>query len=239
MPKSQALVVSRGVVTGSIVVVIVALVCVRLGIWQLQRLEQRRARNEATRERMLAQPVQLSALRADSAGLIFRRVVLTGYYDDARTIIIAGRSLRGVPGVHVLTPLRIDDSAVLVNRGWMPSADAARIEVDSIREPAALNLNALVTPFPEDYGRPPSSDAFQRVWFQMDGERLRTQFPYRVLPVVVQILPHPDQPLYPIRLKAPEMDEGPHLGYAIQWFSFAAIAIIGWLALLLRRKREE
>lgn len=239
MPKAQTVVVKRGVLVGSIVVAIVALVCIRLGIWQLQRLEQRRTRNEATQERMREQPIPLSAMRADSAGLIFRRVVLNGYYDDPRTIIIAGRSLRGVPGVHVLTPLRIGDEAVLVNRGWMPSADAARIEVDSIREPPAQNLNALVTPFPEDFGRPPSDDGFQRVWFQMNGERLRNQFPYRVLPAVVQILPHRSQPLYPIRLKPPEMDEGPHLGYAIQWFSFAVIAIVGWSAVVLRRKSEE
>jgi cytochrome oxidase assembly protein ShyY1 len=35
------------------------------------------------------------------------------------------------------------------------------------------------------------------------------------------------------------MDEGPHFGYAIQWFSFAIIAIVGWTALLLRRKEVE
>jgi surfeit locus 1 family protein len=239
MPKRQTIVVTRGVLWGSIVVAIVALICVRLGFWQLQRLEQRRARNDATRVRMQEAPTQLTALSQDSGGMIFRRVRLTGEYDDAHTIIIAGRSLRGVPGVHVLTPLRVGGAAVLVNRGWMPSADAARIEVDSIREPGPRSLEALITPFPEDFGRAPPADGFHRVWFQMNGARLRRQFPYPVLPVIAQILPHPGQPLYPIRLKPPEMDEGPHFGYAIQWFSFAIIAIVGWTALLLRRNRME
>jgi surfeit locus 1 family protein len=241
MPKAQPVVVSRGALWGTIVVAIIALLCIRLGIWQLQRLEQRRARNAATQMRMREPPLQLSALRDDTSGLIFRRVVLNGSYDDAHTVIIAGRSLRGVPGVHVLTPMLIGGAAVLVNRGWMPSADAARIEVDSIREPAASNLTALITPFPEDYGRPPATDAFHRVWFQMNGHQMRSQFPYRepVLPLIVQILPHTGQPLYPIRLKPPEMAEGPHLGYAIQWFSFATIAVVGWLILVRRRKREE
>jgi surfeit locus 1 family protein len=220
------------------VVAVVALVCVRLGFWQIERLQQRRARNEATFQRMREAPVQLNALRTDSTGLIFRRVTVTGHFDDARTIIIAGRSLRGVPGVHVLTPMRIGGSAVLVNRGWMPSADAARIEVDSIRESSADSLDALVTPFPEDFGKPSTLAGFQRVWYQMDGAQLRKQFPYPVLPVVVQILPHAGQPLYPIRLRPPEMDEGPHLGYAIQWFSFAFIALVGWTLVLRRRKRE-
>jgi surfeit locus 1 family protein len=239
MPKRQTLVVTRGVLWGSIVVTIVAFACIRLGIWQLQRLDQRRARNAATRERMREAPMQLMALSQDSGGMVFRRVTLTGHYDDARTIIIAGRSLRGVPGVHVLTPMRVGGAAVLVNRGWMPSADAARIEVDSIREPGPRGLNALITPFPEDFGRPPASEEFHRVWFQMDGARLRRQFPYPVLPVIAQILPHAGQPRYPVRLQPPEMDEGPHLGYAIQWFSFAIIAIVGWIAVLLRQKRKE
>ena len=194
---------------------------------------------EAARSRMAQPPAALTAISQDTNGLLFRRVVLDGGYDDARTIIIAGRSLRGVPGVHVLTPMRMGGAAVLVNRGWMPSADAASIEVDSIRESPPQELPALLTPFPEDFGHPIRADSFQRVWHQMDGRLLRSQFPYPVLPVVAQILPYPDQPQYPVRLKAPELDEGPHLGYAIQWFSFAAIAIVGWLALLITRRRQD
>ena len=238
MPERTPLVITRGVIWGTAIVLVVALVCLRLGVWQLQRLEQKRTRNEATLIRMAQPPANLSALSTDSSGLIFRRVVLDGAYDDARTIIIAGRSLRGVPGVHVLTPMMLGGTAVLVNRGWMPSADAARIELDSIREPPPEDLAGLITPFPEDYGKPPVDRGFHRVWYQMDGRRLRAQFPYPVLPVVVQILPHKDQPQFPIRLKPPELDEGPHMGYAIQWFSFASIAVIGWIALLTKRKRD-
>ena len=236
MPERKPIVITRGGLWGSTLVLVVALVCVRLGMWQLDRLEQRRARNEATEQRMRRPPVRLSAVGADSTGLLFRRVQLSGDYDDANTIIIAGRSLRGVPGVHVITPLRLGSSALLVNRGWMPSADAASIEVDSIRESAPQQLDALLTPFPENYGRVMSPDSFQRVWYGMDRERLREQFSYPVLPVIAQILPHAGQPQYPVRLRPPEFGEGPHLGYAIQWFSFAGIAVIGWLALLLRRR---
>jgi surfeit locus 1 family protein len=239
MPEKPTMVVTRGTLWGSVIVVLVAVVCARLGWWQLQRLEQRRARNHATLERMRLAPAQFSPIGDDTTGLIFRRTVLNGSFDDERTIIIAGRSLRGVPGVHVLTPLRLGGAAVLVNRGWMPSADGARIELDSIRESSPRNLAALITPFPEDYGRTGASDGFQQVWFQMNGARLRAQFPYHVFPALVQILPHSGQPQFPIRLRPPELDEGPHLGYAIQWFSFAAIALIGWSVLLLRRRRES
>ena len=236
MPGRQPLVVTRSVIWGTALVLLVALGCVRLGIWQLDRLHQKQERNELLRERMALPPAGLTPVATDSSGLIFRRVVLTGAYDDERSIIIAGRSLRGVPGVHILTPMLLGGSAVLVNRGWMPSADAARVELDSIREPPPANLPALITPFPEDFGKPPADAGFHRVWYQMDGRRLREQFPYPVLPYIAQILPYAGQPRFPIRLHPPEMDEGPHLGYAIQWFSFASIAIIGWIAVLLRKR---
>lgn len=238
MPEMPTLVVTRGTVWGSVIVLIVALVCIRLGIWQLHRLEEKRARNAATVERMALPPASLNAAQTDTTGVIFRRVVLDGAYDDERTIIIAGRSLRGVPGVHILTPMRFGNAAILVNRGWMPSADAARVELDSIREPPPEDLQALITPFPEDYGKPARTGSFQRTWYQMDGAQLRDQFPYPVLPVVAQILPYEGQPQFPIRLKAPVLDEGPHAGYAIQWFSFAAIAVVGWTILLVTRSRR-
>ncbi len=239
MPQPRSLVINRSVWIGTFIVLLVAVICVRLGFWQLRRLAEKRARNAATVERMAAPPTQLSSFSNDTAGLIFRRVTLTGAYDDEHTIIIAGRSLRGVPGVHVLTPMRLGGAAVLVNRGWMPSADAMRIELDSIIEPGPNALDALITPFPEDFGNPAARDTFQHVWHQMDGAQLRGQFPYRVLPIVVQILPHQGQPDFPIRLHPPELDEGPHLGYAIQWFSFAGIALVGWCILLLNRRRAN
>jgi surfeit locus 1 family protein len=135
--------------------------------------------------------------------------------------------------------MHLGSAALLVNRGWMPSADAATIEVDSIREPPPDELPALITPFPEDLGNRAAADTFQRVWHHMNGEQLRRQFPYPVLPYVAQLLPHTDQPRYPIRLPAPVLDEGPHLGYAIQWFSFAAIGIVGWIVLLLTRRNKH
>lgn len=238
MPQPRSLVINRSTWIGTLIVLLVAVICVRLGFWQIRRLGEKRARNAATIERMSQAPIQLSSFSNDTAGLIFRRVTLNGSYDDEHTIIIAGRALRGVPGVHVLTPVRLGGAAVLVNRGWMPSADATRIELDSILEPDPNALNALVTPFPEDFGEPAARDTFQRVWHQMNGAQLRGQFPYRVLPFVVQILPHPGQPQFPIRLHPPELDEGPHLGYAIQWFSFAGIAIVGWCVLLFSRRRK-
>lgn len=234
---------SRAGLIGSVVVLLVAIVCVRLGFWQLARLAEKRTRNAATTIRLAAPPVPLETLPfADTTGVLFRPVMVDGgYYDHARTVVIAGRALKGVPGVHVLTPLRIRDSAYLVNRGWMPSADAARINVDSIREPAPAAAPALIVELSHDPRAPErdTSAQFRRVWYHASMSALRHQLPYPVAPYLIQLLPAAGAPQFPVRLQPPALDEGPHLGYAIQWFSFALIALVGWLVLLRRRTGDS
>src|SRR5699024_6312310 len=110
-------------VLGTVGVLVVALVCVRLGAWQLDRLQQRRAVNARVAERLQQPPLPSAATLTDTAAAHFRHVRLAGRFDDARSIILPGRSLRGAPGVHLLTPLLLSaDTAVLVNRGWVPAA---------------------------------------------------------------------------------------------------------------------
>jgi surfeit locus 1 family protein len=229
-------------IIGTLVVLLVAVVCVRLGIWQLDRLEQRRERNMQMQARLAEPPLLLDAAPSDTAGHGFRRVHVSGELDNERSIALAGRSFRGAPGVHLLTPLRLSDgSAVLVNRGWVPSPDGASIDVQQFSEEARIEAAGMVLPLPgatDTLRESPSAntDEFQRVWFRVHPQVLHRQFPYPLADFQVQLLPTPTSAGLPRRLPPPELDEGPHLGYAIQWFSFATIAVIGWLALVLKRK---
>src|SRR5690606_13168983 len=129
----------------------VAAVCVRLGIWQLDRLGQRRERNAALEARLDVAPVTLTGLPADTAGLTYRRARARGAFDGERTIVLPGRSYRGSPGVHVLTPLRLGGSGpgILVNRGWVPAADGATVPLDSLRTASAdTTVEGILLPFP-------------------------------------------------------------------------------------------
>jgi surfeit locus 1 family protein len=170
-----------------------------------------------------------------------------GQYDDQRSIVLPGKSLNGVPGVHLLTPLLLGlGDAVLVNRGWVPSADGATIPLDSFPSTPGsvteVRLAGLLLPLPPP-ARPAPRDAaeprFRRVWYRMDRDALQAQFPYRLLPAQLQLLPSPDAPSIPTRLQPPALSDGPHLSYAIQWFSFAAIGMVGWVALARRSRRER
>jgi surfeit locus 1 family protein len=235
----------RGII-GTIVVLVVAATCVRLGIWQLDRLHQRRERNAHLLERLSAEPVALVSVPADSTGWLYRRVSLHGRIDHERSIILPGRAYRGTPGAHVLAPLLLPDGhAVLVDRGWVPAADGATVELDALVPDSVIDATGLVLRFPgaEDEWRTGTAQAtaashgtteFRRVWFALDENAMRAQFPYPLAPFQVQLLPQQGTPTYPVRMDAPPLDEGPHLGYALQWFSFAIIAIVGWIAMVLK-----
>lgn len=235
----------RGV-AGSLLVLLVAAVCVRLGFWQLDRLEQKQASNAVLATRMEAEPLLLEGDVRDTVGLRYRRVTAYGEWDGAHSIVLPGRAYQGSPGAHVLTPLRLaDGSAVLVNRGWVGAADAATVPDSLFRLAGTDTVEGQIEPFPGHEASlaaraapVPSDGAFRRAWFAIDEPALRAQFPYPLVDVAIRWLPAEGVRGPPVRLAPPLLDEGPHLGYAIQWFAFAAIAIIGWLAMILRRERR-
>jgi surfeit locus 1 family protein len=235
-------------VAGTLVLAAVIIIFARLGFWQLARLEERRALNEGVAARLDAPPVGSAEALEDTVGLFYRVATVRGTLDDERSIVLPGRSHRGVPGVYLLMPLLLEDraDAVLVNRGWVPSADGATIEIADFAVNGPVTVRGLILPFPgatqsmapAERLRRPDGDGFRRVWFAVDEPSLRAQYPYTLLPVTLQELPpaagEAAAPKYPTRLEPPPLDEGPHFGYALQWFSFALIGIIGWFALVLR-----
>ena len=227
----------------SVFVLALAALCVRFGFWQLDRLDQRQARNAVLLERSRAAPIPLAALSGDTAGIFYRRVLVEGSFDHDHTMILAARSLRGVPGVYVFTPVRASAgrNSILINRGWLPAADGATVNTDSLRSAGPARLTAIALPLPAAPGRTAiADDSFRILRYALYADALQRQLPYHVLPFQLQALPEPGpQTGFPIRLHPPAVDQGPHLGYAIQWFSFAIIGIGGWLALVLRRRQKK
>ena len=249
-----ALELTRRGVLGTVAVLVVAGLCIRLGVWQLDRRAERLQRNQAVAQRMADEPVALSVAPMDTAGLTYRRATVSGAVDHDRSIILAGRSRNGAPGVHVLTPVRLTPGAVLVNRGWLPAPDAATVDLSAIRLDRPVRAQGVLVPFPDvDLGR--RTDGFQTRWFRVDGDAIRRQYPYPVAPLYL-VATAPVEPAAatagpggragdtigagaPVPPGPPHLEPGPHLSYAIQWFSFAAIFLVGWIILLLRRSPRD
>ena len=96
--------------------------CVRLGIWQLDRLDQRRAFNSQV-ETMRAMPLLdlNSELPDDLAGMEWRAVQVTGEYDFENQVALRNQYYGDQYGYHLLTPLLFKGTAVLVDRGFIPA----------------------------------------------------------------------------------------------------------------------
>src|SRR5438128_11725778 len=212
---------------GLVVSLLVAAICVRLGVWQLDRLHERRQRNALLLAVRARPPLQVDgSLPADSAR--DRRLVARGVYDYAHERLWPGRSYEGVPGVDLVTPLRFaGGAAVLVDRGWAPSPDAFHVDQPAYREGDSAVVHGL-------------GMRATRARGDVDPAALRDSVPYRLLPFVVQQLPPataPYRPLPPglIRWPTPELSDGPPLPFAIQWSTFPALFGVG--SLVLPRKR--
>lgn len=209
----------------------VAIACARLGVWQLDRLHQRRARNAEIAAARARPPIPVvgRGLSADSAA--DRRLLARGAFDYDRETVWPGRTHQGVPGVDLVTPLRLPDgSAVLVDRGWVPSADGMRVDRAHYREADSAEVEGLGRPAPRGRG-------------DVDPRRFGDSVPYELLPFVIQQSPFSSTLTRPrpsesfiLRLSPPVLDDGPHRSYAIQWFSFATIILVGTGALLFKRR---
>jgi surfeit locus 1 family protein len=206
---------------------LIAALCVRLGFWQVARLSERRAVNQAALAARAKPALDLGvgpALTAEE--LSDRWVEARGVYDREHEIILRGQAFQGAPGVNVVTPLRLagSEAAVLVLRGFVPTPDAVRADVDSLVEPGTVRVRGLATPIGSGAGQP-LEHAGRTTWARLDLAALRDRVPYPLLPVVLRQTPDSSPPRSPRRLPAPELDDGPHLNYAIQWFLFAGMAV--------------
>jgi surfeit locus 1 family protein len=221
-----------------------AVIMVGLGFWQLGRLQERRALNAETRRRLAQPPLVLSGQRlADTASLEYRPAVVRGVYDFSQEIVLLNRSHAQVPGVHVITPLRMEGSemAVLVDRGWLPlelarpearavyHTPSGAVEVRGILRASQTRPAAIFLPLPAD---PPRGAEDPRLdeWYWLNIDQIQGQVSFSLAPMFIELTPSPGGTQLPIPDNAVDLSEGPHLGYAVQWFAFAAILVIGPLA---------
>ncbi len=223
----------------TLLVLLVAAMMVGLGLWQLQRRAARLERNELVQQRMAQPPVEINATVSNPDELAYRPATVSGSFDYDNQLLLRNRTREGRPGFHLLTPLRVsDDTAVLIDRGWIPYEQGLSDEWRSYRGPAeAQQVRGLIRPSQTQPSNLAGSGR-QDAWLAVDTQRMAQQLPYRLLPIYVEQSPEPGAPELPWRSNQVLLDQGRHLGYAIQWFSFAAILLIGYSVAVMRREQD-
>jgi cytochrome oxidase assembly protein ShyY1 len=211
---------------GHVVVLLLAALFVRLGIWQLDRLDQRRDRNRVVETRLRNAAVDVADVPTDPDAARYRRVALSGTYDAVHQVVVRFRSNGGAPGSWLVTPLRLGDGrAVAVIRGWVPAGATPAV----LRPPTGtVELRGIV-----DRPRLARPDP-------LAVTDVQTEVDERLYPWFVQLAAQTPPPAdgLPDPLPTPDLDDGPHLSYAMQWFGFTAVGLVGW-PLLLRREAQR
>lgn len=225
-------------IAATVFVVAVVAGCTWAGFWQLRRLDERVAHNALVAERLDADPAPVEELLAagDADDLAYRRAWARGRFLPEEEVLVRSRVHAGSAGFHVLTPFRLDDGTLLVvNRGWVPlSMDTPPV---SVRPPSGpVRIDGILRD--EGGTSRDSSSGRVTVLSDIDLELLDAQLPGPVAPVWMQLSGSPSD--LPVPLPEPETtDEGPHLSYAIQWFSFATVGVVGYIALVRRSARTK
>lgn len=219
-----------------LLVVAAIVLMISLGFWQLRRLDERREFNDQvmSRSELPAEPLDAVLAEGDPDAIEWRTATVSGTYLPDEQFVVVNRSQGGRPGDNVVTPLQLDDGRiVLANRGFVPvRAEAApppegEVVIEGIVRPSEERRRGQLSDPAEG-----ELDSVQRV----DIERMAPQLPGEVVPVYLDVTDSDPAPggQYPERVAAPELSEGPHLGYAAQWFIFSVCVAIGWV-LAVRR----
>ena len=209
---------------------------VYLGRWQVDRGDEKAARQALLESRMHEAPVRLTGAVPSAEPLLYRHVTARGEYLAERQIFIDNQIHDGRAGFHVITPLALaGGAAVLVNRGWI-ARDARYPQAPEVAvPPGVVEVHGLATLPPARYLELSTDTVAGSVWQNLSIERYREHTRLAVLPVVV-LLDSPSPGLAAVREK-PDAGIAKHQEYALTWFSLAATALALWIVLNLRRRK--
>jgi cytochrome oxidase assembly protein ShyY1 len=225
--------------------VALAIVFVELGFWQLRRLDQRKAQNARIIAGRVASPVPPSALfgpgRPPAAGNEFRAVRIEGSYDQQHEYLVRGQTLDQAVGVYVLTPMVLGDGGrVLVLRGFVPYSDRGADVAPEVPAPPTgpVTVTGRLRLADEPGSRLTRIGKYQtaaRISIREISADLGRPL-YDGYTELVKQLPPPVSGL--ALVPEPELTEGPHLAYAVQWFLFSGMLFVGY-AMYARREAER
>jgi surfeit locus 1 family protein len=230
---------SKKWIVTTILVVVAVVVMTRLGFWQLDRLEQRKAFNKQLMEQISQDQLELNAnnLDLDLTKMEYRKIVVRGRYDFSQEVALNNQVWDDQIGVRLLTPLIISgtDQAVIVDRGWIPLNAYLTGDWSEFNESGEVIVDGIIRTSESGaifsrIANPEIANGEQlRSLNLVDIPRLSEQIPYSVTPVYIQKSSTEDVSKLPYSsVVVPELSEGSHLSYAIQWFAFATILTIGY-----------
>jgi len=218
-----------------------------LGVWQLERAQQKRELKEIYIERSKLNPLgPRDLVLGGSAALVaWRRVRVHGRYDPSVTVLLDNQVLHGIPGYFILTPFRVEPRGpwVLVNRGWIPLQGGRHWVPPIVSEKKETEITGLARPLYRPaimLGEDDPERLSATVWrvLSVDPERLAHKVAHRLLPFVIELDPAGSSG-YRREWQIPGTGEERHIAYAVQWFAFAMVALALWWRACANRREGQ
>lgn len=220
-------------------VALLVVTMVNLGFWQLHRLDEKKAFNARVAQQT-ALPVQdYSENFPQSAVAEWSRIRLSGRYDTKNTVTIINRSQNGSAGYDIAVPfINADGSVILVNRGFVPlvvkkppTTTAVISVIGFVRNTQTRGAIGAID------STDPTTTEFQRFDLPLIAKATTTELNTTTYLQLIEEQPA-SRSEWPSAVVIPELNEGSHLSYAVQWFFFSATAITAWVLVVRRKLRE-
>lgn len=223
-------------------VVVLAYLAFRLGEWQFDRLDEREARNAVVERNLDAPPVPVEQVLAVGEPVDaedeWRHVTARGEYAEEETVVVRYQTRDGRSGVDVVTPLVTEDgTALLVNRGWLETGNVGTTRPDV---PAAPDGTVEVTGWVRaDAAGADSAAVRDRSTRAISSAAIGETVPFPLYGGFVELdeeTPPPAEPL--AKVETPDLGEGPHFFYGLQWWFFGLLALVGFGYLVWDERRR-
>ena len=215
----------------------------RLGVWQLNRAEYKANLYEEFNSRQTAAALDLNehgeVLSVED--MLWRRVSVIGSFREDMQFLLDNRVYKGEQGYFVYTPFKLadDDRVLLVNRGWVTASNDRTRVPGLIETTPPVTLTGLLKLEPktgillkELAPEQMAEDVFRVQEIKLD--KLRDFSGLSFIPVILRLEPESGHG-YGRDWPVPGTDENKHLGYAFQWFAFAAVLLVIYLVMNIKK----
>jgi len=211
----------------TLMALVLVLLCLWAAQWQYQRGFDRHARNTLIQEQSQLPAIDINDLGANIQEFEWRQISLQGSFDDSNQILLRNRYNDGVYGFEQLTLFLFDGKKIWVDRGWIKAGSDATIppklqptQEQQVNITGRLRLDSSL---PQGKFFAVTNDANRNLVSQLDARKgVQTEEFYVDLISSSDTTMNPDVPV-----ELPELSDGPHMAYALQWVFFAGLVIYG------------
>lgn len=216
-----------------LVAVLFAIACLGLGLWQMARKAEVDAAAHKVANNYSATPLDYGQAKNQFQNLDLAKewspVTLTGVYDVAGQRIVRNRPLNGQPGYEVVIPLKLSNGdAVVIDRGWLPIGDKDPGRPDSIPAPPSGTVTVLARLRPGEIKLQRGAPEGQLASIELNDYAQQLNYPLMTGAYAAMYQETPAAPVNPAALSVPAFDNGTNFSYALQWFAFGVLFLVGY-----------